>query len=271
MKLPVFPSFRLRRTSERPRFALRVRNFFMLLAWCAVCTVLGMAGYLLAGRVDHFVRRSDFFAVREVRIVGATQALNAQIQDVVSTLRDRGENNLVTFSVERAGFQVQNLPRVKQVVFRKVYPNTLAVDIVERRPVTVANIGELYWIDREGVLLGRADARDVAERGVPLLTGLRGSSFHAGLRVEQPRLAEVLEAIDFLQTHEPGLADRFSEWNINAENEVTGILRGGVEVRFGERHPLDRLPVLDALFESKGDLAQYTYFDLRFDSQVVYL
>lgn len=271
MKLPVFLTFRPRRSPERPRFIVRVRQFFALLAWSLCCVVLGGVVYLLGLRVYHFTNESDFFAVRDVRVAGATEVLNQQVQDVISTLRDRGENNLITFNLERAQFQVQNLPRVREVEFHKVFPDTLVVDISERQPLTVANLGDLYWIDRDGVLLGRAEAVDVARMKTPLLTGLRGSQFYAGLHVSQPRLKEVLDAVDFMRQHAPELSEKFSEWNINSQNEITGILREGVEVRFGDRDPIDRLALLEQLFRRKGDLAQFTYFDLRFDSQIVYL
>lgn len=271
MKLPVFSFLRPGRASEPVPFAIRVRRFFALCGWLMVASVFGAAVYGLGVRMDAFVRQSDFFEVREVRVVGATRVLNDQIQEVVATLKERGEDNLVTFNLERVLFQVRNLPRVREVKFEKVYPNTLAVEIEERRPVTVANVGELFWIDREGVLLGRAAPSEVAEHHAPLLTGVQGSDFYAGQRLEQPRLHELLESIEFLQSHSPELAQQFAEWNINPQNEITGILREGVEVRFGESHPLDRLPRLDELIRRKGDLAHYTYVDLRFDSQIVYL
>lgn len=271
MKMPVFSFLRPGRASETVPLAVRVRRFFALCGWLVVAGVLGGIVYVLGVRMDAFVRKSDFFEVKDVRVVGATAVLNEQIQEVVFTLKERGEDNLVTFNLERALFQVRNLPRVREVTFEKVYPNTLAVEIEERQPVTVANLGELFWIDREGVLLGRAEAADVAQRRAPLLTGVQGSDFYAGQRLEQPRLNELLESIEFIQVHSPELARQFAEWNINPQNEITAILREGVEVRFGESHPLDRLPRLDELIRRKGDLAHYTYVDLRFDSQIVYL
>lgn len=272
MMHPVFPADSVAPSApDRVPFGRRVRQFFTIVYRLVLVALIGGLLYLLGLRVDAFVRQSDFFQLREVRVVGATQALTEQIQGVIATLQERGETNLVTFNLERAVFQVQNLPRVRQVTFRKVFPGTLGVEIEERQPLTVANLDDLYWIDREGVLLGRADVRDLAGQRLPLLTGLRGSRFHAGLQLDQPHLRDVLEAIEFLQTHEPGLASRFAEWNLNANNEITGILREGVEVRFGEFHPMDRLARLQALLEKKGDLKDTTYVDLRFETQIVYL
>lgn len=270
MKHPVFPADPLA-PPERVPFGFRARQFFTIVYRVVFLALVTGLLYLTGLRVDAFVRQSDFFELREVRVVGATTALNVQVQDLLTTLRERGEDNLVTFNLERAVFQVRNLPRVREVTFRKIYPSTLGVEIEERQPLTVANLGDLYWIDREGVLLGRADMRDVAGQDIPLLTGLRGSGFHAGLQLEQPHLRDVLEAVEFLKNEDPELASRFAEWNLNANNEITGILREGVEVRFGEFHPLERLARLEALLRKKGDLEDTTYVDLRFETQIVYL
>jgi cell division protein FtsQ len=271
MKMPVFSAPRRELSPEPPRFAHYARRAPAMLGMLLVAAAFAVVTFVVAGRADDFLRRSDFFEVRQIRIDGASEVLGDQVRDVIAQLKGRGEINLLTFNIERASFQVQNLPRVRQVQFRRIFPHTLAVDIEERQPLTVANVGELFWIDREGVLLGRAEARDAALIRTPILTGLRGNRFYTGLRVEQPRLVELLEAVDFLHSHSPQLAEKFSEWNLNPQDEITGILRDGVEVRFGERPLLERLPVLDALFAHRTDIAKFTYVDLRFDSQIVYL
>ena len=53
-------------------------------------------------------------------------------------------------------------------------------------------------------------------------------------------------------------------------DEVVGVLKPGIEVRFGAVDPRTRLAKLVSVLRVKKELEQYTYFDLRFDSQVVY-
>lgn len=271
MKLPSLPRRRGRRAA-RPR---TYREIARLWAWrtfalASVCVVA--AGSLAIGsRINLFIRYSDFFALENIEVAGATPKLTAQVRDVVLSLRDRGENNVLFFDTERALFQIRNLPRVKRARAEKKFPDTLTIIVVERIPTAAANFDGLYWIDEEGILIDRAPATEIAARGMPIVTGLTGPRAYPGLQVKQGRLVDVLETVRVLNEGAPRSALHFSEWHLSGQSEIVGILDPGVEVRFGNRHPLGRMAVLEAALRELPDLDRIRYVDLRFDSQVVYL
>jgi len=246
-----------------------------LWAWRAfavacVCAV-AVASLTVGGRINLFIRYSDFFALENVEVAGATPDLAAQVREIVLTLRDRGESNVLFFDSERALFQIRNLPRVKGAGLEKKFPDTLTVTVVERVATAAANFDGLYWMDEEGILIDRAPPVEIASRGMPILTGLSGPRAYAGLQVNQDRLMDVLETVRILEDNGTRLPARFSEWHLSGQNEVVGVLEPGVEVRFGSHHPLGRMAVLEAVLNELPALDQVRYVDLRFDSQVVYL
>lgn len=238
-----------------------------LIAGCA----LGAGLYSLGLRFHLFVTDSDFFKLTEIEIGGASELVSGEIEDLVfESAEAEGGWTLFDLSIAEARDQIESLPRVKIAEIRKIYPGTLKVEIQERRPLVAANSGGLFWVDSEGVLLDWAAPSDVADHGGPILTGLRSARFLPGVQLEQPLLAETLQTISYLEKNDRELGRRFSEWHLNAEDEVVGILKEGVEVRFGANSPLSRLAMLASVLREKEDLRSLTYFDLRFESQVIY-
>jgi cell division septal protein FtsQ len=224
---------------------------------------------LLVMRIEIFIGSSDFFAIRNVNIYGASPALESEIRSTVERLLREGNRNLVAFRPAHALFYLEDLPRVRSIEIQKRYPRTIRIDVEEREPVTAVNVGRLFWIDREGVLLAEVKPEELADVSPPL-TGVRGDGLAPGDRLDQPSLDPTLRAIEYLEKHERPLSRRFAQWHLTREDEIIGILDGGVEVRFGRTDPLAAMPMLATLMRVKPDWEQYTYFDLRFDSQIVY-
>ena len=82
-------------------------------------------------------------------------------------------------------------------------------------------------------------------------------------------MARTLRTVSFLLERDPTMAAAFAEWHIDSENNITGILRGGIEVRFGAGDPLALMPKLAVVMNARPDLGRYRCLDLRFEGQVV--
>lgn len=269
MKFPVAIPFG-RRDSSRPiSLAEQVRRGFVVLCWLTVAaSVLGVL--IFAGqRFNHFVHNSPFFTIEEVRVSGASTQLEEEIRAVVDGMEAAGQSSLLMFKLSHARFRIEALPQVKSLELEKSYPRTLLISVEERQPVAALNAGELFWVDVEGVLLGRATPTEIAQGRSTPLSGVTESYLAPGMRVEDPRILETLQMIQFLKKEDPPLARRFAQWHVDPSHQVFGILHEGVEIRFGDTPPMDRLPVLASVMRQKSDLSQYTYVDLRFDDQVV--
>lgn len=269
MKLPAFLTSRSRGRTPKYPFEQRVRLYAIRGGLLLLVSAAGVGLFALGLRADAFVRKSDFFRIQDLVITGATPQLEREVRILVDALKQEGENNLFLLSTDEVERRVEELPRVRSASAAKELPHTLRVKLDERVPLIAGLAGGLFWLDEEGVLIDRATPREVAEAGLPILTGLRGSRFHPGMKLEQPRLDETLRAILFLKEKDPELGRQFAEWHLNSRDEVVGILKPGVEVRFGSADPLVRLPALSAVLREKPEIRDSTYLDLRFESQVV--
>lgn len=69
-------------------------------------------------------------------------------------------SSLFSFKVDEARNEVLNDPWVKSAKVRKVYPDTIVVDVVERQPVALwQSKGEVHLIARDGFVISKAGVK----------------------------------------------------------------------------------------------------------------
>lgn len=270
MKLPVSRRTRPSRRSKPLPFAERARVFALRAIIVVGCAALGLAVTSLGARLLGFTLHSSFFTIENVQVVGASPTVEQEVLALIAAIQNEQSSSLFALLSDRTRESVEQLPRVRSARVRKDFPQTLRIEIEERVPLVVGLAGELFWMDREGVLLARATAEEITEARTPLLTGLRGAGSTPGTRIDQPRLSEMLGALHALKERDIVMWERFAEWHLNSRNEIVGVMREGLEVRFGDHDPMEKMPILAAVLRQKGDLENKTLIDLRFKSQVVY-
>lgn len=169
------------------------------------------------------------FGINQIQISG--QRLTSD-EEIVDLLTLAAGNSTLNFDVEKARELLGWLRAVDTVTVRKVYPNRIVVDIVEKLPVARWRVGDTtYLLDREGTRIGvesgayaelplvvgdgAADDAQVTlqllERHAVLLENLAALSrigdrrwdliYYTGLRVQLPEfgVAGALEQLEMYQ------------------------------------------------------------------------
>jgi cell division septal protein FtsQ len=78
--------------------------------------------------------------------------------------------NLFTLRLRDVARRLESHPWIDHVKVRKVFPDRIWVQVVERRPIAILQLEELYYIDAKGVIFSPLGDRD--EYNFPFLTGL---------------------------------------------------------------------------------------------------
>ncbi len=241
-----------------------------------VISVLGLAALAGGGYAGELLYRftcqSEFFQLKSksIEIVGASKPLEADARAELSDYLKNSTDNLCRLESKVIAARLTTLPRARTAKVSKVYPSALRVEFVERTPLMIANLDKRpYLVDEEGALLDVADPAHLSELALPMLTGIQGAPFHPGDRLQDARVQDILTAARFIRDSDATLRGRIVEWNTNSRHEVTAIMKGGVEVRFGDRPPLELLDKLSGGLQARPSLAQATYIDLRMDKQIV--
>ncbi|MBI3369199.1 MAG: FtsQ-type POTRA domain-containing protein [Burkholderiales bacterium] len=139
-----------------------------------------------------WMARQPMFALRAIRIEGDVA------RNSVSTIRANAAPKLAgsffTVDLARARAAFESVPWVRHAVVRRVWPDRLAVQLEEHRPVARwgAEDGNERLVNSFGEVF-EANTADVDEDGLPLLSGPEGSApqLLAMVRRLQPVLARI--------------------------------------------------------------------------------
>lgn len=219
-------------------------------------TVIVLAALLV---VFVIVERSPLVGLEEIRVAGTERLEDDDVRD--ATGLELGTSTL-RLRLGRVEQRVAGLPVVRDATARRLDPLTVLIEVEERVPTLVAEIGDdRVLIDREGIVL--------AEGGRPGLPRIR---------LEQD-LPEVGEDV----TGHPALHNAVRAWRgltgpLRAQvvrYDAAGVddlilrLDSGIEVRFGRAHRVDeKARALGVILEDIGD-ADISEIDVRAPSAPV--
>jgi cell division protein FtsQ len=197
------------------------------------------------GRVADGMLVAAGFGIENVRITGGIETPELAILEKLEI----GGASLLGFDADAARDRIAELPWIEGATIRKFYPDTLRVEVVERRPLALwQSDGEVVLVDATGHrIVPLEDARFVS---LPFLVGdganVRAADFLTALRSE-PLVASRMRAAVLV-------ADR--RWDLHLEN--------GVTVKLPERRPAQALSQLVRLDERHALLSRdVTVIDMR--------
>jgi cell division protein FtsQ len=192
-------------------------------------------------------------AIDQVEIKGQSETSEV---DVLEKLALGAFPSIVTLDVTGARERIESLPWVKEVTLRKIYPNTLQIEVKERKPFAVWQRAAGFALIEKGgrVISDRVEARYAS---LPLVVGegadLRAEEFVA-LMEEFPSLKPEVKA---------GVLVSNRRWNV--------VLSNGVEIMLPEEDPATALIQAVALDDGHGVFSrEIAAIDMRLASRLVF-
>lgn len=246
-----------RRLITAMRAALRLA---MALAVIALMAFGANAGYEAA--VDR-----GYFEVKRIEVTGLSVVSEESVKELIGPVIGR---NTFDLDLKKAGGRIKAHPWIKTVEMRRELPSALAVRVVERRPVGVADLGEHWLVDEDGVLLREVEEGKVW--GLPVLKGLdfKGDP-HPGAAVDAFAVREAMYVLE-----------KLGGYKLMGKKKIAGVdvsPGGGLEVFFdGSETRLiaprsswtdetDRLRVVDHILRKKDERVKA--IDLTFADKVI--
>jgi hypothetical protein len=254
----------------------RARSALRTLA--LVCTGVALGGGVYGGTVlAEWAIESETFTVKGIRVAGSHAGLNFEVLEAAKTAKGVGVFDIPVGDIERS---VSSLPTVKRCFVQRRLPDELIVRVAERRPYFLVNCGCLWRADREGVILGRAQARDLDEMFLVGWSGIEspsgggrdGPPLEPGTALNREASRRVVEAIGLMRRLAPDLIGTISEICFTDEGELVLFTSDPVHriVAGTEGLKAESLFALNAVLDDlrRRGLAG-TEIDLRFDRQLV--
>lgn len=243
-----------------------------------ICTGVALGGAVYGGTLlAEWAIESETFTVKGIRVAGSRAGLDFDVLEAAKTAKGVGIFDVPAGDIERS---VSSLPTVKRCFVQRRLPDELIVRVAERRPYFIVNCGCLWRADREGIILGRAQARDLDEMflvgwsGIesPSRGGREGPPFEPGTALDREASGRVVEAIGLMRRLAPDLLGTVSEICFTDEGELVLFTSDPVHrIVVGPRGlKAESLFALNAVLDDlrRRDLAGME-IDLRFDRQLV--
>lgn len=243
----------------------------------AVGTLLAIG--LIAHTASGFMRDMPYLQLARLQVNGVSTRIEGDLQALLEKVLS-GNRNLLTMDIGRIGRAIQSHPRIRDLQLQKVYPDTLVITASERHPEAVVIADGFYLVDRDGMVIEKVKPAELRTHDLPYLTGIPADEVKVGEKVYQASLYRSLDMIRILRERAPELYARFSEVHIERDpithlDNLTARLTGGMEVRFGDTNPIERLPLFEVFIEEmkkqNQDPFNMRYLDLRFKNQLVFM
>lgn len=196
----------------------------------AASALFVVAGVALAAAALLWLARSPWLNIRAIQLEGELQ--RNSVASIRANATPRLQGNLLAIDLERARDAFEAVPWVRQATLRRVWPDRLAVQLVEHRPVALwlGDDGNARLVNDRGEVF-EANVGDVEDDALPEFSGPEGSS--APMLALYRRLAPMF-APYAMQPVSLQLSGRGS-WSLELDNGATVRLGRGSEDELADR------------------------------------
>jgi len=251
------------------RFAARVVVLGFRVLVVAVVLSIVAALVWIGWTLHGFLARPDYFALKEIVVSGSPldKTVADQVEETLALQKVR-RRNLLLLNVDEIRGSLEAIPKVKSALVRKHYPARLSVEVTQREPVALLLRDPIVAVDIEGAIIEILRPRDPRLLQFPFISGVSVGSCQPGEKIKSEILTRCLVLISCLQRRALTLLKKTSELHCDNEDNITLLLKGGTEIRFGSGNPVEKMPALETFLGKMGPPERFAYIDLRFEGQV---
>ena len=195
---------------------------------------LGITGSIAASGLSHLLKDIQ---IRQVQLLGDLRYLDAE--NLAKDLRIKFNNNYLDTTLTEVVSEVESYPWISAASARRIWPDTLLIEIVEQRPVAVYNDTQYL--------------------------GLSGDLFEPPVLVDEPmpRLYGAFSETTQVYSHYSVFSDRLADFA-----KVTSVSRGHdlgweIELEQGFTLKLGRVDILGRLARARDILIRLDMDRLR--------
>ncbi len=230
-------------------------------------TVFSGALLLVGGFfVTQLLLASDLFRVEQVVVQG-----NSRLDDAKVTALSDIEIGINTFNLDLGliGRKIEENPWVGTARVQRIFPRQVVINIKEREPVAIINLGYLYYLDKQGEIFKVLGADDNLD--YPVVTGFDYTKVQADNGEYARQLKKIVKLFDDLNRRDLFSLDQISEVHFEPGGSLSlYTLNRGVEIKLGTagyERKLDRLERIYAQLQPKLQLLDY--IDLNVEEKVI--
>ena len=213
----------------------------------------------------NYVTTANRFAIERVELAGLSRIDPAGIERLVVDLKGQ---NILLAPLDAVEARIEAQPRVASVECRRVLPNRVVYNIVEREPVALVYTDRFFEIDAAGMVMPGDTYTGMLD--LPTITGVASDDVRAGRRCDDPMVRGALEALSVCRDLGAEFAENISELRATNSGIAIRSLKDDCVLLLGDADYEERLR---KFFLLRAELARREspskLIDLRFENQVV--
>ncbi len=209
---------------------------------------------------------SDYFNIKNVVIVNPAVYGQLRTEEVLNLVNGK---SIFRFDTRMIARQLKrNHPEFKNIIIKRILPDTIEAEIVPRGPIALIEAGDYYMIDKKGIVISKEDS---TVSGMPIVTGIY--FWHRpkeGKAITSDKLDYVFDIIAVFGSNEK--LKKFSIFKIDVSNkkDPSIYLEFGLEIKTGPDDLTEKISKLAVVLnDKKVNLDNLRYIDLRFKDPVL--
>jgi len=261
---------RPRERRVRTEIYRRSRGFLWLLlrGGLALASLMAVSAALLLGAYVALAQGGTF-AVRQADIQGN---VNLTALEILQAAGVGSDSSLLTLPMGKVRQGLASVPLLEQATVERVWPHTIRIEVVERRPYAQAVVeGRIHLLDNQMHPL--APVRSLETVDLPVISGLS----KADIVEPDEEIIELLQnarrLLEGLPQGELAIAGRLSEVHLDRVRGLAVVFAGlPATVRLGAagfESAWPRLEKICADLKQRGELERALVIDLDSDRRVV--
>lgn len=216
--------------------------------------------------VIQLLMASDLFKIDQISVKGNHRLTNSSI--VALSDIQAGVN---TFGLDLGliGRKIEENPWVQQARVERIFPRQVTVEVQERTPVAIVNLGYLYYLDDKGEVFKVLDASDKLD--FPMITGFDYDRAKGHDEIYVEKFKQIVSLLEDLETR--------SQFNLNQVSEIHHDTDGGlvlytlsgcVEIKLGRDDFIKKIDRLERVYaQLQPKLKILDYIDLNVKEKVI--
>ena len=224
--------------------------------------LLGFVGY-------HSYRIASHVVLFNLDTIDVSHNRRVDCREIIALANVRVGDDLLRLNLRKIGEQLEKNPWIESVRVKRYFPHTVAIEVTEREPVAVINVGYLAYLDEKGTVFKALNEGD--DLNYPIITGIMKDDFTSDPTGTIRALNESVALLALLKQGEVFRLDDVSELHYDTGFGFTLFTtRGGIPVRLGAAGYPEKLARLARIFkELQPQMSNLEYIDLNYTDKIV--
>ena len=251
---------------RKPRKPIQFRRMLKKAAQVCAAFVLTTLVWTLGTETYQIFADATFFKLERIE-VPRLQKLSRD--EIVSLTGVKLGDSLLKLDLQHVAEQLEKNPWVEKLKVRRRFPGTLSIEITERVPVAVVNMGYLYYLDSKGEIFKPLTEGDRLD--FPVLTGITEEDLLKDADGTKKMLTMALGLMDMLKKGTEFRLSDVSEIHLDKGYGYTLFTtQGGIPVKLGNSDFQGKLARFSRIYkELTAQIASLEYVDLNYPDKII--